>query len=118
MQHDPPQLTPQVLYEPFMEWSGVSWPDSPLCVPRTVLSSIEINFPGRGCKYWKTGFITTGDPGPEQTATHVRHTHLKKEMLQVSLTNEADAHALEREEGQPDVSRSQEANQEQRAGLG
>jgi hypothetical protein len=45
-------------------------------------------------------------------------THLKKEMLQVSLTNEADAHALEREEGQHGVSRSQEATREQGAGLG
>lgn len=53
-------------------FASQNWQDSPLCVPRTVLSSIETNFPGRGCKYWKTGFITTGDPGPEQTATHVR----------------------------------------------
>lgn len=31
-------------------------------------------------------------------------THLKDEMLEVSFTNEADAHALEREEGKHDVS--------------
>lgn len=41
-------------------------------------------------------------------------------MLEVSFTNEADAHALKREEGQHDVSRSQEAKQgtESQAGLG
>lgn len=39
---------------------------SPLCVPRTLLSSIEINRPGRGCKYWKTSVPSPTAPGSEQ----------------------------------------------------